>query len=93
MSTEFKVKNTFKWNDSKLVWQSGEVSDQKYKSFMEASKTTTFESGVGLIGKVYKEGGSKTVDVSTLGAGYLRLDAANKCGLKLCTATKKGDEV
>lgn len=52
------------------------MSNPKYKSFLEASKATSFEKGVGLIGKVFAEGGSKTIDVTTLGAGYLRLGAA-----------------
>lgn len=87
----FKVKNTFKWNGKQLVWASGEVSDPKYNGFLDSSKKTTFDPGVGLIGKVWAEGGSKTVDVTTLGAAYLRLDAAKQCGLGKCTATKEND--
>ena len=77
----------------KLVWVSGDAKDAKYNDFLAASKTTTFTAGQGLIGKVYAEGGSKTVDVTTLGSGYLRLDAAKKAGLSNCTVTKDGEKV
>ena len=90
----FKVKNSFKWNGTKLVWSSGEVSDKKYQPFLDASKTQTFEAGQGLIGNVWKSGAKKDVDVTTLdGKAYLRLDKAKACGLTNCTVTKDGDHV
>ncbi len=90
----WKIKNTFKFNGTELLWDSGEVKDAKYNEFLEQSKKTKFKSGIGLIGRVFESGKEESIDVTTLpGDKYLRLEAAKKAGVGPCCAKKDGDKV
>ena len=60
-----------------MVWINGDVGEQKYAPFLDISRARTFEAGEDLIGKVFNEGGVRTVNVLKLDArAFTRLEAA-----------------
>ena len=79
----------WKLNGDKLVLD--EAASSGLPAFIEGSKSMTFGSGEGLIGRAYSSGAVEFAsNVQELSADqYLRGDLAKSCGIKGCAAVLK----
>lgn len=69
------------------------MKDTEYNDFLLSSKSLTFYIGQEIVGQPYFEEEPVTVDVTTLGSGYVRRDATKKAGLGKCIISKEGDKL
>ena len=54
----------------------------EYETFVEISRATSFESGIGLPGRVFEGGGPVWISMLDQDSGFLRTEGVNKCKIK-----------